>query len=68
MRRELIPLLALLLVACGSSSGPVGTEVTTQIYPNLPNEDTSWPVPEVPPPPVFPAPLEAGAGGDAPAE
>jgi hypothetical protein len=64
MRRELIPPLGLLLVACGSNSGP-RYEATTQINPNLPSEEvTAYPVPDVPPPAVLP-PLDAGAAGDA---
>jgi hypothetical protein len=67
MRREPIPLLGLLLVACGSSSGPQ-YEITTQINPNLPSEEVAaYPVPDVPPPAVLP-PLDAGTARDAPGE
>jgi len=64
MGREVIPLLELLLVACGSSSN--GREfVTTQINPNLPEEETAaYPPPDIPPPPVLP-PQEAADAGDA---
>jgi hypothetical protein len=63
MRAGLTVLSAVLLVACGSSSSPV--EVTTQINPNLPaNETAPYPPPDIPPRPVLP-PHDVVDGGDA---
>jgi len=67
MRRDPIPLLGLLLVACGSSSGPAFV-TTTQVNPNLPSEEAvAYPVPDVPPPLVLPL-LDAATARDAPGE